>query len=58
VWNAKLQEKVQNLKEKHKKQHDFSKKIKKKNIKLYWTNVVLKTKLKQEISKGQTFSQG
>jgi hypothetical protein len=58
VWNAKLQEKVQKLKEKHKKQHDFTKKIRKKNIKLYWTNVVLKTKLKQEISKGQTSAQG
>jgi hypothetical protein len=25
VWNAKLQEKVQNLKEKYKKQHEFFK---------------------------------
>ena len=58
VWNAKLQEKVQKLKEKHKKQCDFTKKIKKKNIKLYQTNVVLKTKVKQEISKGQTSAQG
>jgi hypothetical protein len=35
VWNAKLEEKVPKLKEKHKKQCDFTKKIKKKNIKLY-----------------------
>jgi hypothetical protein len=46
LWNAKLQEKVQKLKTKNKNQHEMSKKVRKMNIKLYWSNVVLKTKLK------------
>jgi predicted RNase H-like nuclease (RuvC/YqgF family) len=58
IWNAKLQEKVQKLKEKNKTQHEFSKKVRKMNIKLYWSNVVLKTKLQQENSKGKTSTQG
>jgi hypothetical protein len=54
IWNAKLQEKFQKLKEKHKTQHELSKKVRKMNIKLYWSNVVLKNKLQQENSKGKT----
>jgi predicted RNase H-like nuclease (RuvC/YqgF family) len=55
VWNGKLQERVQRLKEKHKSQRELLKKVRKMNIKLYWSNVVLKTKLQQE--KGQSSSQ-
>jgi hypothetical protein len=45
TWNAKLQEIVQKMKENLKTQHGLSKKVRKMNIKLYWSNVVLKTKL-------------
>jgi hypothetical protein len=58
TWNVKLQEKVQKMKEKLKTQRELSKKVRKMNIKLYWSNVVLKTKLQQENSKGKTSTQG
>jgi len=48
VWNGKLQKRVQSLKEKHKSQRELLKNVGKMNIKLYWSNVILKTKLKQE----------
>jgi hypothetical protein len=52
LWNTKLQEKVQKLKTKNKNQHELSKKVRKMNIKMYWNNVVLKTKLKQKQTRG------
>jgi predicted RNase H-like nuclease (RuvC/YqgF family) len=51
LWNGKLQDKVKKLKAKNKEQREFSNKVRKMNIKLYWGNVVLKTNLKQENSK-------
>jgi hypothetical protein len=54
LWNAKLQDKVQKLKAENKGQHELSNKVRKMNIKLYWSNVVLNTKIKQERSKGQS----
>jgi hypothetical protein len=57
IWNAKLHEKVQKLKEKLKTQSESSKKGRKMNIKLYCSNVMLKTKLQQENSKGKTSTQ-
>jgi hypothetical protein len=46
-WNAKQQEKIQELKKKRKDQQALLKEVRESNIKLYWHNVVLKTKLKQ-----------
>jgi hypothetical protein len=42
------------MKENLKTQRELSKKVKKMNINLYWSNVLLKTKLRQEKSKGKT----
>jgi hypothetical protein len=53
-WNAKQQEKLQKLKTKRKNQRKLLKKVRKMNIKLYWHNVVLKTKMKQENIKGSS----
>jgi hypothetical protein len=51
-WNAKQQEKLQKLKKKNKDQQTLLKEVRETNIKLYWHNVVLKTKLKQRKTKG------
>jgi hypothetical protein len=51
-WNAKQQEKLQKLKKKNKDQQILLKEVRETNIKLYWHNVVLKTKLKQRQTKG------
>jgi hypothetical protein len=51
-WNAKQQEKLQKLKKKKKDQQALLKEVREENIKLYWHNVVLKTKLKQRKTKG------
>ena len=53
-WNAKQQEKLQKLKKKNKDQQTLLKEVRETNIKLYWHNVVLKTKLKQRNTKGYT----
>jgi hypothetical protein len=50
-WNAKQQEKLQKLK-KNKDQQKLLREVRETNIKLYWHNVVLKTKLKQRKTKG------
>jgi hypothetical protein len=52
-WNAKQQEKFQKLKMK-KDQKALLKEVREENIKLYWHNVVLKTKLKQRKTKGSS----
>jgi DNA repair ATPase RecN len=46
-WNAKQQEKIQELKRKRKDQKALLKEVRESNIRLYWHNVVLTTKLKQ-----------
>jgi hypothetical protein len=51
-WNAKQQEKLQKLKKKKKDQQALLKEVREENIKLYWHNVVLKTKMKQRKTKG------
>jgi predicted RNase H-like nuclease (RuvC/YqgF family) len=53
LWKDKLQDKIEKLKEKNKEQRELSNKVRKMNIKIYWSNVVLKTKLKQENSKAR-----
>jgi hypothetical protein len=53
-WNAKQQEKLQKLKKKKKDQQALLKEVREANIKLYWHNVVLKTKLKQRKTKGSS----
>jgi hypothetical protein len=50
LWNTKLQYRVKQLKEKNKEKRELSKKARKMNIKIYWNNVVLKTKLKAHSS--------
>jgi hypothetical protein len=54
-WNAKQQEKLQKLKKKNKDQQTLLKEVRETNIKLYWHNVVLKTKLKQRNTKGSLY---
>jgi hypothetical protein len=46
-WNAKQQEKIQDFKRKRKEQKALLKEVRESNIRLYWHNVVLTTKLKQ-----------
>jgi hypothetical protein len=46
-WNVKQQEKLQKVKKKKKDQQVLLKEVREENIRLYWHNVVLKTKLKQ-----------
>jgi hypothetical protein len=46
-WNAKQQEKIQEFKRKRKDQKALLKEVRESNIRLYWHNVVLTTKLKQ-----------
>jgi len=45
LWKDKQQDKVEKMKGKNKEQPKFSNKIKNMNIKIYWGNLVLKTKL-------------
>jgi hypothetical protein len=52
-WNAKQQEKLQKLK-KNKDQQTLLKEVRETKTKLYWRNVVLKTKLNQRKTKGST----
>jgi hypothetical protein len=46
-WNAKQQEKIHDFKRKRKEQKALLKEVRESNIRLYWHNVVLTTKLKQ-----------
>jgi hypothetical protein len=46
-WNAKQQENIQDFKRKRKEQKALLKEVREFNIRLYWHNVVLTTKLKQ-----------
>ena len=50
-WNVKQQEKLQKFNKKNKDQQAFLKEVRETNIKLYWHNVALKTKLKQRKTK-------
>ena len=46
-WNVKQQEKIQDFKSKRKEKKALFKEVRESNIRLYWHNVVLITKLKQ-----------
>jgi len=46
-WNSKQQEKIQDFKKKRKEKKALLKEVRESNIRLYWHNVVLTTKLKQ-----------
>jgi len=46
-WNSKQQEKIQDFKRKRKEQKELLKEVRESNIRLYWHNVVLTTKIKQ-----------